>query len=264
MELVALSRLSELGEAIRSNRRLAQETREHGEHGTYIFSWFERHILRTGSIYLSTALVHLRASPAQVTIASGVVAAAGCVFLALGSYPLIFVGVLGIYLSMLLDCVDGEVARLTGRASRAGQRLDALIGIAIWLGVTISFGIGISRALDSVLPAVLGLVSAVLIAVFLLLPKPTSSASPSDGPISAWVGRSRVLRQFLTMAYGVLGHGAQGLTHGILATSALDAILPGFGIESAYARLSFAAVYALGVFVTVSVYFRAAVRQRTG
>lgn len=259
-----MGRLSELREAVHSNRRLVQETRENGEHGSYIFSWFERYVLRTGSIYLSMALVHVRARPSQVTIASGAVGATSCILLALGSYPLIFVGVLGLYLFMLLDCVDGEVARLSGRTSLAGHRLDALTGLAVWMGVIVSFGIGISRTLDSVLPAVLGLVSAALVGVYVLLPKPEPSASPTDGPIGVQVGRSWVLRHSLRMAFGALGHGLQGLTHGILVTSALDAMLLGFGIQDAYARLSFAAVYALGVFVTVASHVPSALRQSVG
>jgi phosphatidylglycerophosphate synthase len=59
----------------------------------------------------------------MVTVISGLfgVGAAACFF-----YQRFYVGALLMYLSMMLDCVDGNLARKTGQTSPIGAKLDSI------------------------------------------------------------------------------------------------------------------------------------------
>lgn len=81
-------------------------------------------------------------TPNQITMASGTigVVAAGAYFLAPSHGPLWwFVGSFLLLASVVLDCADGMLARLTGRGSELGMLLDGLVdfvvGFFVWLAV---------------------------------------------------------------------------------------------------------------------------------
>ncbi|MDA2812459.1 CDP-alcohol phosphatidyltransferase family protein [Nocardiopsis sp. RSe5-2] len=103
--------------------------------------WAGRLYMRDLSPYLSTVFVRLGVPPNPITylmMAFGVLAGAVVAFGGLWSALLAF-AMVQVYL--LLDCVDGEVARYTGRTSTAGIYLDRIghyvseIALLIGLGV---------------------------------------------------------------------------------------------------------------------------------
>lgn len=108
--------------------------------------WAGRLYMRTISPYFSLLFVRLGTAPNTLTgwmIVSGVLA--GVVF-ALASHGAAGVvaavaGALLVQVYLLLDCVDGEVARYTGRSSVAGVYLDRIghylseVAILIGLGI---------------------------------------------------------------------------------------------------------------------------------
>ncbi len=84
-------------------------------------------IIRRFSVPLTSRLVRLGARPTHVTLVGLVLAVVSASFLARGSYWAgVFGGVLG-YASMIFDCSDGEVARLTLRDSRFGAWLETMV-----------------------------------------------------------------------------------------------------------------------------------------
>jgi phosphatidylglycerophosphate synthase len=89
-------------------------------------SYFTKQIRRF-SVPLSRHLVHLRATPAEVTLTGLLAAALSAWCLAQGSYGLGLVGALLYYISMIFDCSDGEVARLTLRDSPSGAWLETIV-----------------------------------------------------------------------------------------------------------------------------------------
>ncbi|MSR76151.1 MAG: CDP-alcohol phosphatidyltransferase family protein [Candidatus Ryanbacteria bacterium] len=99
---------------------------------------------RGPSIYITRLLARTRVTPNQVTIASIMAGFAGCVFLvAFGwQYKLIGLGLL--YLNIILDKVDGELARLRETYSLRGIFWDEvnhlvippLFSIALVVGMT--------------------------------------------------------------------------------------------------------------------------------
>lgn len=70
---------------------------------------------------------HTRITPNQLTLISfGLGIAAACVFLE-GSYAFLALGAALYHISFVIDCVDGKVARLTGRGSIFGSWMDYVL-----------------------------------------------------------------------------------------------------------------------------------------
>jgi phosphatidylglycerophosphate synthase len=83
-------------------------------------------IIRRFSTPLTSQLVRLGATPTEVTLGGlGLAVAAAC--LAHGSYLAGLLGATLYYTSMIFDCSDGEVARLTVRDSAAGAWLETVV-----------------------------------------------------------------------------------------------------------------------------------------
>jgi len=73
-------------------------------------------------------LARTRVTPNQITLATLLVFAGGAVLLALGgSWSSLIWGAVIIELSYVLDCVDGQLARLKGTSSPVGAHLDFLM-----------------------------------------------------------------------------------------------------------------------------------------
>ena len=89
-------------------------------------SYFTKKIRRF-SVPLTGRLVRLGASPTQVTAGGFVLAAASAWCFAQGRYLEGLVGGILYYTSMVCDCSDGEVARLTLRDSPFGAWLETVV-----------------------------------------------------------------------------------------------------------------------------------------
>ena len=89
-------------------------------------SYFTKKIRRF-SVPLSRMLVRRGATPTQVTLAGLVFAIASAVAVSFGTYVASLVGALLYYTSMVLDCSDGEVARLSFRDSSFGAWLETMV-----------------------------------------------------------------------------------------------------------------------------------------
>ena len=89
-------------------------------------SYFTKKIRRF-SVPLTTRLVRLGASPTQVTLGGLVLAIASAWCMALGSYAAGVLGALLYYASMVFDCSDGEVARVTLREGPFGAWLETVV-----------------------------------------------------------------------------------------------------------------------------------------
>ena len=86
-------------------------------------------------------LAPLPITPDQVTVLSGLVGLAGGVVVGAASlnFPWqVFVGGAIVYLSILLDCADGQLARLRGTSTMVGRALDGVVDVipiaAVFLG----------------------------------------------------------------------------------------------------------------------------------
>jgi hypothetical protein len=88
--------------------------------------FFTTFLVSPYSRYLARWAARFGLAPATVTVASfgwGLAAAAA---FAVGTRPALVVGAVALQVAFLLDCVDGQLARYTGRTSATGAWLDAM------------------------------------------------------------------------------------------------------------------------------------------
>ena len=89
-------------------------------------SYFTKKIRRF-SVPLTTWLVRLRLSPIHVTLGGLALAIASAWCIAQGSYAAGLLGAMLYYTSMIFDCSDGEVARVTLREGPFGAWLETVV-----------------------------------------------------------------------------------------------------------------------------------------
>ncbi|WP_447970814.1 CDP-alcohol phosphatidyltransferase family protein [Nitrospira sp. M1] len=99
----------------------------------------DQYVNRKLSGIFTHAFLKFGVSPNMITMVSMVVGLIAAGFFALGSYQFGIVGALLFQLSVIIDCCDGEVARLTFSESRFGQELDIwadnVVHMAIFAGI---------------------------------------------------------------------------------------------------------------------------------
>lgn len=147
--------------------------------------WLDYHFIRPFCYYCAKAFAKFDIHPNTVTILSMFIGAASCVLFAHGC--IYYEGTTGLLCNLgailmlmvadILDCTDGQLARMTGKTSRMGRILDGLAGftwyVPIYLALvwrfynyhSLEFGwLGISDTQENTLIAtvvvlVLGLIS---------------------------------------------------------------------------------------------------------
>ena len=106
-------------------------------------TWYGRNVMRRFSIYFTWVFAKLGCSPNTATSLSLLCALLGGVFLSRASWG---PGILLINLWYLLDHVDGELARLSGKASAAGLFYDTAINFLVQPLTFLGLGWGLSQS----------------------------------------------------------------------------------------------------------------------
>ncbi|OHA15167.1 MAG: hypothetical protein A3G52_03495 [Candidatus Taylorbacteria bacterium RIFCSPLOWO2_12_FULL_43_20] len=101
--------------SIKELRHKLQRTAPEGASETYVGK-----SVRFFSIYLTKAVSATRATPNQITFLGVLIFLSGVSVFLFRSYALNFLGVALIYVSIIFDAADGEVARLKGNQSGIG------------------------------------------------------------------------------------------------------------------------------------------------
>ena len=101
--------------------------------------WLDFHVIRPLCYYCAKGFDAFDIHPNTVTILSMIIGAASCVLFAHGC--LYYEGITGLLCNLgaivmlmvadILDCTDGQLARMTGKKSRLGRILDGLAGF-VW------------------------------------------------------------------------------------------------------------------------------------
>ena len=162
----------------------------------------DRYVNRKCSGMLTRGFLKLRWTPNTITIVSMVVGLAAAGFFVSGSWEFSLIGALLFQLSVIIDCCDGEVARLTFSESKFGQELDIwadnVVHIAIFSGI--ACGAYLQGPWEQTpLPLILG-ASAVLANVVSLLLVNTARLVRSRQ--SAWRGLTKRERQKIEFMLG--------------------------------------------------------------
>lgn len=93
--------------------------------------WYSKYFVRYFSIYISYAFFKLGISANFVTILMGVAGLAGSLCIVFSNLWLTLAGAFLWQLWFVLDCVDGEVARLNNKLSQVGVFYDKLTHIIV-------------------------------------------------------------------------------------------------------------------------------------
>lgn len=105
--------------------------------------WLDYHVIRPLCYYCARFFALLHVHPNAVTILSMIIGAGSCVLYARGSWYYegragLLANLLAIFLLMvadILDCTDGQLARMTGQKSRLGRILDGMAGFVWFLPI---------------------------------------------------------------------------------------------------------------------------------
>ena len=108
--------------------------------------WLDYRVIRPLCYFLAVFFAKLNIHPNAVTIASMFIGAASSYFFYHGSFIyegwyglwLNVIGVLLLCVADLLDCTDGQLARLTGKKSRLGRILDGMAGFTWFIPIYVA------------------------------------------------------------------------------------------------------------------------------
>jgi phosphatidylglycerophosphate synthase len=120
---------------------------------------------------LSKMLVHTPVSPNQVSVAATLLGLVSAWLFAGGNYLAALCGAILLQVSAIVDCVDGDLARVLFKESTLGKWLDIVGDQIVHIGVFAAIGIGLYRAGSEapVIPlaasAVIGVVISFLVVV---------------------------------------------------------------------------------------------------
>lgn len=193
--------------------------------------WYGRYVLRRISVPLSVFLYrNTRLSADSLTVASGVCGFLAAVLLSQPSFPLMLLAGVFLHLWLILDGMDGEVARLRDSASERGKRLDRLMHYLVnpLILPALLIACNDKYRLRGGLQIVLG---AVAVSCFLV------ALDDVEGRLANSSGRDRPFRRFVHYVASASDIGAQ-----TIAVTAL-------GLIGCFWRVSWLVVWALGLFI---------------
>jgi len=108
----------------------------------YLASRISRKISRP----ISRVLAHYRITPNQVTVAGAGIGLAGALCFALGGYWLPLIGSLLFIACVIIDGIDGEIARLKLKESPAGHQFDIYMDNVVHVAIFVGIALGLYRA----------------------------------------------------------------------------------------------------------------------
>lgn len=96
--------------------------------------------------FLSKSLIHTPVTPNQVTVVSALVGLVSAYYFAQGNYQAGIIGAILLQLSALIDCVDGDIARVVFKESPIGKWLDLGLDQVVHVAVFATIALGLHRA----------------------------------------------------------------------------------------------------------------------
>jgi len=163
--------------------RLARSVRaESVETDALMARWFDRRL----SWRLSYRLARTRLTPNQITLANTALGFGCAAMFASVSYWIRLLGALLFVVSITLDGVDGEVARLRMTESKAGARLDVITDNLVHIAVFIGLMVGCYRASHSV--AYFYLLAVLLVGLAACAVSVERALSVTGEEAASWIG----------------------------------------------------------------------------
>ncbi|HEX7859773.1 MAG TPA: CDP-alcohol phosphatidyltransferase family protein [Verrucomicrobiae bacterium] len=144
----------------------------------------DRHFNRPVGRLLSKLLIHTPVSPNAVSISSIIIGVISALFFAEGSYKSALLGAILFQLSAIIDCVDGDLARILFKESPLGKWIDfwgdQIVHVSVFAGI--AFGVlrngGDKETVWLGLSAIIGALLACIVVV-----RGMRQAADSNGPL---------------------------------------------------------------------------------
>lgn len=137
---------------IKELRKICQESKEGWIHR----NWFDKNVTRKISIYITYLMIKLKLTPNQITFLTLIIGIVGGIFIATGDEIYWLLGFLLLYFSVILDAVDGELARFYNKVSELGRYLDLFVGYILHKYILLTISIGIYVQSNEILALILG------------------------------------------------------------------------------------------------------------
>ena len=240
--------LAELRGVCQPGTVLARRNAEH---------WVALLYIRRVSLRVTRLLAPTEVTPNQVTVVMMLVGLAATGLLAINGLVGALACAIGIQLYLLLDCVDGELARWRRSTSARGVYLDRLSHYVVEAALFTMLGLRIGGSLDSPWLSV-GLATALLVLLSKVetdLVAATVGAAAAHDDAAAAVPASRLIRAVRAAAYPLKLHRTTGAVEAsLLIAAAALAVTAGWDdAETVLAIffLSVAAVVAVGHALTI-------------
>jgi phosphatidylglycerophosphate synthase len=127
--------------------------------GRFYIDWPD-YLPRLLSVYFTRVFIKLGMSANQVTLVSMGLGIVIAILIGLGIPLLMLVAGILLYLFLVLDCSDGEVARYHGKQSYTGLYLDRIVTAVIYPALLFAVGIGVFKYTESIWDIVVAFVAA--------------------------------------------------------------------------------------------------------
>lgn len=111
-------------------------------------TWYARIVCRKFSPFFTWMFFRMPITPNQVTFLMILTAVAGGIFLAMPGYSNGLIGVLFLQLFLILDCVDGEIARSKQIFSTKGKFLDLIANDIVFVSIFTGLIVGSQSFLE--------------------------------------------------------------------------------------------------------------------
>lgn len=138
-----------------------------------VSSFWVKAVARPLSFFFTFIFVNLKCTANFISILSGIVSIVGCILLAVPSTAAMVAGVVLINFWIVLDCVDGNIARVTHQSTRMGEFFDAAYGFIICAFDFLAIGIAAYNWSDTLFgeKAVANIIIGALACSFNILPR---------------------------------------------------------------------------------------------
>jgi phosphatidylglycerophosphate synthase len=113
---------------------------------TSLDGWVDRYFNRPVGHCLSKILVHTSVSPNQVSVVASLVGLVSAWLFAQGNHRAALWGAILFQVSAIVDCVDGDLARVIFKETRLGRWLDIVGDQVVHISIFACIGIGLYRA----------------------------------------------------------------------------------------------------------------------
>ena len=113
-----------------------------------VSSFWVRLWVRRFSYLVTWICLRLNISANAVSVISAIDALAGCALLCIDNYVCMLIGVVLINFWIVLDCVDGNIARVLKKDSRSGEFFDAVSGYVVCAFAFFSVGVAAYHTSD--------------------------------------------------------------------------------------------------------------------